>query len=136
MTLWLLTLCACSEGVSDLAVITQFVLQIHDDGQVTAAGVETREQHAQAVSTVQAAVPGSTVVQDPWQTQGSQAHEQTAAARPVPSCPHGPLKLVPGGVSGPNSRNPGRAYGPFWACQAPQGMPKCRLDKNSLPPAQ
>lgn len=138
-------------------VVAEFVFQIFDDGTVNATSVNVElAAHQAAVQTVQQAKPGSQVVQDPWaNTPGTQATAQQPAAQtqqqvqgnwqqpqptyaqpPVqaPVCVHGPLRAVPGGVAGPNSRNPGKPYGAFWACQAPQGVAKCRLDKNSLPP--
>ena len=56
-----------------------------------------------------------------------QQQQQPAIGVPYPGdCAHGPRKFVPAGVSGPNSRNPGKPFPAFWSCQAPQGQPKCR----------
>ncbi len=142
-----------------MSVIAEFVFQLHDDGTVTAVGYRSEvAQHEQAVSNVQAAMPGSQVVEDPWanmpaaqppqqapgqwqppaQQWGQQQPPTQQYAQPAqtatPACAHGPLKAVPGGIAGPNSRNPGKPYAAFWACQAPQGQTKCRLDQKQLPP--
>lgn len=117
-----------------MAVIGEVILLFHDDGTVTSMGFSAGEAagHAAAVNAVTAAIPGSTVIDDPWDTQRT---AQPPSAAPVtPSCVHGPLKAVPGGIAGPNARNPGKPYGAFWACQAPQGQAKCRLDRSNLPP--
>lgn len=76
---------------------------------------------------------------DPWAGQQAappQYSPQVAAGAPAqppqqasPACQHGPLRVVPGGVS----KRTGAAYGAFWACPAPRGQ-QCRLDKNALPP--
>jgi len=118
-----------------VAVVGEVILQFHDDGNVTSAAFTATDagQHAAAVSAVTAAIPGSVVIDDPWGTQAA-TQAVAPAASAAPSCVHGPLKAVPGGIAGPNSRNPGKPYGAFWACQAAQGLPKCRLDKTKLPP--
>lgn len=68
------------------------------------------------------------------QTAPQTPYGQSSAPVPQhPSCAHGPLNPRPAGISGPNSRNPGRPYRAFWACNAPMGEPKCRLDQKQLP---
>lgn len=114
-------------------VIGEVVLQFWDDGQVTNTGFRADEaaQHAAAVQAVTDGLPGSVVVEDPWNTQQAAAPVTAPAA---PRCVHGPLKAVPGGIAGPNARNPGAPYAAFWACTALQGQPKCKLDRSKLPP--
>lgn len=114
------------------AVIGEFGVQLLDDGTVRHVGFRAEEaaQHSAAVQAVTTGIPGSVVVEDPWGTQQATTVTQVAA----PACAHGPLKAVPGGIAGPNARNPGKAYAAFWACQAPQGAPKCQLDRSKLPP--
>jgi len=46
--------------------------------------------------------------------QQQQQPPQQAAQGPSPSCAHGPMKLVPGGVS----KNTGKAYNAFYSCTA------------------
>lgn len=117
-----------------MAVVGEFVLTVHDDGSVT-GWVSEAGQHASATETVKTVIPGSVVVEDPWGTQAAApAAASAAVAVAAPACVHGPLKAVKGGIAGPNSRNPGKAYGPFWACPAPRGQ-QCRLDPKTLPPA-
>lgn len=115
-------------------VIGEVVLQFWDDGAITNTGFRAEEaaQHAAAVQAATDGLAGSVVIEDPWNTQ--QAAAPAAAPVAAPSCVHGPLKAVPGGIAGPNARNPGKPYSAFWACQAPQGMPKCKLDRTKLPP--
>jgi hypothetical protein len=98
-------------------VIAQFVMQIHDTGEVTACGVETQTQQQP-----QQAASGT----DPWNGQPTQAPAATGAA--TPTCVHGPLKVVPAGFSQAKQK----AYAAFWSCQAPRGQ-QCRLDQRSLP---
>ena len=72
---------------------------------------------------------------DPW-TDAPSTGSSSAATNSVPDkpfCEHGLLKKVPAGVSGPNSKNPGTPYDAFWACNAPRGVTKCRLDPKRLP---
>lgn len=116
-------------------VIGEFGVQLLDDGTLRHVGFRAEEaaQHAAAVQTVTAGIPGSVVVDDPWGTQTT-ATNPAPVANMVPACVHGALKAVPAGISGPNSRNPGTPYAAFWACAAPQGQPKCKLDRNALPP--
>lgn len=55
----------------------------------------------------------------------AQPAPQAPQAVQVPTCQHGPAKLVPAGIS-KSTNNP---YNAFWACQAPQGAPKCKMPK-------
>lgn len=116
-------------------IIGEFAVRLFDDGTIRHVGFQAGEaaQHSAAVEAVTAGIPGSTVVDDPWQVERQPA-AATQVATVTPTCPHGPLKAVPGGIAGPNARTPGKAYSAFWACQAPQGVVKCRLDRNLLPP--
>ena len=59
----------------------------------------------------------------PYQQQPQQAYQQPAVQQappnpgPVPSCQHGAMKLVPGGIS----KNTGKAYNAFYSCTAGSG---------------
>jgi hypothetical protein len=56
------------------------------------------------------------------QQQPQQAYQQPAVQQappnpgPVPSCQHGAMKLVPGGIS----KNTGKAYNAFYSCNGPR----------------
>ena len=56
------------------------------------------------------------------QQQPQQAYQQPAVQQappnpgPVPSCQHGAIKLVPGGIS----KNTGKAYNAFYSCTGPR----------------
>lgn len=117
-----------------MAAVGEFIVTLHADGSLTHSGLRLlteAEQHAAAAQTVTAAVPGSQVVSDPWQTQqpGSGVNVTSAAALQSPACVHGPLKAVPGGFSQAKQK----PYTAFWACPAPRGQ-QCRLDPKQLPP--
>ena len=45
-----------------------------------------------------------------------------AGAPAAPNCVHGPMKLVPGGVS----KKTGKPYNAFWACQWPDRDTQCK----------
>lgn len=48
------------------------------------------------------------------------------AAAAAPSCAHGPMKLVPGGIS----KKTGKPYNAFWACQWPNRDEQCPANFN------
>jgi hypothetical protein len=54
----------------------------------------------------------------PPQYQPSTAQEPG----PAPTCEHGPMKLVPGGISKKNNK----PYNAFWACQWPNRDEQCK----------
>lgn len=112
-----------------MAVLTEVILQFHDTGEVTCCNVTAGEQaqHAAAVQAVTTAMPGATVVSDPWAANTAQQPAQPQVQ--APSCQHGPLKIVPGGYSQAKQK----AYSSFWACPAPRGQ-QCQLDQRTLPP--
>jgi hypothetical protein len=145
------------------SIIAEFALQLHDDGTVTCFGVQLPAgsggveaapavagdsdpwagidaSPTQPVSGIQqpnqgqqyavAANAGAQQWQPPTQQWAQQSPQQYAQTQTQgPSCQHGPLKAIPGGYSQAKQK----AYGPFWACQAPRGQ-QCKLDPKTLPP--
>lgn len=136
------------------ALVVEGVLQVWDDGTLKLIAVNTNPSEAPGFAEP---APGAAAPPDPWAAsagatsagsspswQPSAPTQWTAPVSPtvpaqatqaatVPTCAHGPLKAVAGGIAGPNARNPGKPYDPFWACQAARGETKCRLDQKSLP---
>jgi len=89
-----------------------------------------QEQQAVAVAqqvlggqVISAPAPMPQTVAVPQQQFAPVAPPQAAAAPPVagPTCAHGPMKLIPGGISKKN----GKPYNAFWACQWPNRDEQC-----------
>jgi hypothetical protein len=115
-----------------MAIIAEFVMSLHDDGQVTVSGFHSEAaQHAAAVQAVQTAMPGAQVVEDPWagidaspappaqpvayngpppQQQGQQWPQQPAQSAPQPTYgtpPQAQPQNAPACVHGPLKVIPG-----------------------------
>lgn len=90
------------------------------------------EVEQEAIATIAAAAGGATVISAPAvinqpvqpQTFAPVAPpvQQTAPQGQTPACQHGPMKLVPGGIS----KKTGKPYNAFWACQWPTREEQCR----------
>ena len=88
----------------------------------------TAAAHTAAVAVIQQAIPEATVVEEYVQPafapvpppQPTVAQPQ-AVAQGV-SCTHGPMKLMPAGVS----KKTGKPYNSFYACQWPNRDEQCR----------
>jgi hypothetical protein len=122
-------------------------MTLHDDGRVTVSGFRSEVgAHQAAATAVQAAMPGTEVVDDPWagmpatqqwqqpqqQAQPNQWQQPTQAMQPptqvqaqpqqqAPTrfCAHGQMKYFANGQ-----------YGPFFACSLDRNDPnKCKTQK-------
>ena len=97
----------------------------------------TALSEAEAIANAQAAL-GGTVVSAPAVVQPAPVPQApvfqpvapaviapaapAAAAIQAPSCQHGPMKQIPGGIS----KKTGKPYNAFWACQWPNRDEQCQ----------
>jgi hypothetical protein len=102
-----------------MAVIAEFVVSLHDDGQVTVSGFHSEAaQHAAAVNAVQTAMPGSVVVDDPW------AGVDATPERPVQQQPQQWQQPAPQAYNGPPQQ-------PAQQWQQPVGTPQQAQPQNA-----
>ena len=90
-------------GIVAAAVALEAAYQVGPLAQNTAS-VQVQQQQPQQHYQQAAAAP----------QQQYQPQQPPQGAAPGPSCLHGAMKLVPGGIS----KGTGKAYNAFWACTA------------------
>jgi hypothetical protein len=127
-------LAALAKSIYGEAAGTEFVQSVFASllsDKPMASAINNLNRAVGPVQTVPQPQPQAAQLQQPYvqpqaappvQFAGQQAQPAGPPGSEQPVCAHGPKKWVPPGFS----QKTQKSYQGFWACNAPQGQPKCK----------